>query len=311
MSRQNLEIKRKPFFVFTLLHYHVILLIITVFCPVIIYHIRRSRYEFKRYQETIEHNANPAQEELFKAIDNNDIETIKKRIATGIDLNQYRDCQIDQHYYCSTPLIAALRGGNHPAAQLLLQSGADGAAVDGLGKTPLHFAAEKGYIDIVTLLLEKYECTLNENYDEFGNTPLHCAAEYGHYEVVQLLIQKGAVVTIVDGTHDDTPLHCAVRSGMRCEYGIPYCFAQSDHYLEIVKLLLNHGAHTNQTNNQGNTPLHCAVEFCKENSDCSDQLILVQYLINNKADKNALNNEGKTPLMLTNCFAVKQLLKEN
>lgn len=296
---------------FTLLCCHLILLIITVFCTVIIYHICRSRYEFNRYQEAIAHNANPEQEKLFKALHENDIETVKKCIKDGIDLNQSLDCQVDQHYYCSTPLIAALRRGNHVAAQLLLQSGADGAAADGLGKTPLHFAAEKGYIDMVTVLLEKHECTLNENYDEFGNTPLHCAAEYGHYEVAQLLLQKGAVVTIADGTHDDTPLHCAVRSGMRREYGIPYCFAQSDRYLAIVKLFLNHGAPINRKNNQGNTPLHCAVEFCKENSDCSDQLILMQYLINNNADKNALNNEGKTPLMLTNCFAVKQLLKEN
>ncbi len=297
---------------FILLFFYLILIII-IFCIVILYYICRSRwerYEFRRLQEPVPQNANPELKKLYKAIHHNDIETVKKLIADGINLDEYFDCQIDQHYYCATPLIVALKDDKHTIAQLLLQSGADGAAADGLGKTPLHFAAEKGYIDLVTSLLEKYDCAINENYGEFGNTPLHCAAEYGNYEVAQLLIQKGANVTIADGTHDDTPLHCAARSGMRREYGIPYCFAKSDHYLALVKLLLNHGAHINQKNNQGNTPLHCAVEFCKDNSNCSDQLMLVQCLIDNKADRNAINNEGKTPLMMASCFSVKQLFKD-
>ncbi len=58
------------------------------------------------------------------------------------------------------------------------------------GRTTLHLAAMKGYIQIVHMLLEK-GIDINTR-DSQGWTALHLAAETGQQAVVKLLLDRGA-----------------------------------------------------------------------------------------------------------------------
>lgn len=61
-------------------------------------------------------------------------------------------------------------------------------------QTPMHIAAEKGNLGIVTLLY-KYGADINAR-DETDFIPLHRASAGGHLEVVRFLIENGADVKI-------------------------------------------------------------------------------------------------------------------
>ncbi|XP_071541534.1 acyl-CoA-binding domain-containing protein 6 isoform X1 [Panulirus ornatus] len=64
------------------------------------------------------------------------------------------------------------------------------------GMTLLHWAADRGYVDIAKYLLEK---KINVNaQDVEGQTALHYAAFCGHLETIQVLLNHGADPTVQD-----------------------------------------------------------------------------------------------------------------
>lgn len=60
-------------------------------------------------------------------------------------------------------------------------------------RSPLHFAASKGKVDFVKLLIDNGAKTETKNIN--GETPLHFAVKKGRADVVKYLISKGAKVT--------------------------------------------------------------------------------------------------------------------
>ncbi len=72
------------------------------------------------------------------------------------------------------------------------------------GNIGLHIAASKGYVQIISLLLQR-GTNINIQ-DIFGNTALHYATDRGRKEAVQLLIYSNALVNIQD-FRGNTPLH--------------------------------------------------------------------------------------------------------
>jgi hypothetical protein len=66
------------------------------------------------------------------------------------------------------------------------------------GRSPLSWAAQKGYNAVVKLLIEN--SAVVDSADNSGRTPLSWAAGNGHEAVVMLLIEYGAVVDSVDNS---------------------------------------------------------------------------------------------------------------
>ena len=111
-------------------------------------------------------------------------------------------------------LIQAACSGDVEHVRRLLQ--ADPAQVHTrdpyLQSTPLHYAAHRGYLEIVQLLLTAGADVMARE-GSSDTVPLHWAAEGGHLEVARLLVDQGADVNAIDGWHNVSPLGWAVAIG--------------------------------------------------------------------------------------------------
>ena len=106
----------------------------------------------------------------------------------------------------------------------------------------IHFAAEKGYVQVLKKLADSgidVNCTAPNRYK---STPLHYASLNGHLEVAKLLLQKGANINCQD-KNKQTPLHFAQIFGKK----------------EIMKLLLENGCDIDLKDNYGKTAEEIAV----------------------------------------------------
>ncbi|MDO9404278.1 MAG: ankyrin repeat domain-containing protein [Polaromonas sp.] len=86
----------------------------------------------------------------------------------------------------SALMLASISGQVTMASQLI-QRGAD---VNKTGWTPLHYAASKGHVAVISLLLENHAYI--DAPSPNGTTPLMMAAMYGTGAAVKLLLDQGA-----------------------------------------------------------------------------------------------------------------------
>src|SRR5215469_5157351 len=95
---------------------------------------------------------------------------------------------------------------------------------DTWGQTPLSFAADKGHVAVVKLLLDYDEVNADSRKND-GQTPLFLAAAMGHDAVVKLLLDTGRVDLNSKDTYGRTSLSLAAANGHEA----------------VVKLLLESG----------------------------------------------------------------------
>ena len=184
--------------------------------------------------------------------------------------------------------------GDTQAVRVLLDSGADHAAPDWFGRTPLHFARTEEVAR--ALLMSGANPSARDRYD---STPLHYARTAG---VASALIEFGADHSALD-YYDRTPLHFARTEG-------------------IARVLLKNGADPNAWDRGGFPPLHRA-----DNGAVASALIefgatvemivpsgtmlhgtysgeAVKVLVKAGLDPNEFNNSfGTTPL--SQCFTAE------
>jgi len=86
-----------------------------------------------------------------------------------------------------SPLMLAALAGNERLCRMLIEKDAD---VNKPGWTPLHYAATKGHLAVMSMLLDEnaYIDAASPN----GSTPLMMAAHYGTPQAVKLLLEAGA-----------------------------------------------------------------------------------------------------------------------
>jgi len=110
--------------------------------------------------------------------------------------------------------VASQYGQTSFLYHLALHWNADYEKADADGRTPLHWAAYKGYGDIIRLLI--FMDVSIDRKDKEGCTPLHWAAIVGNGEAATLLLQGGAVELL---DHRDvtgsTPAELATEKGHR------------------------------------------------------------------------------------------------
>ena len=164
--------------------------------------------------------------------------------------------------FVESPVADAARSGDLDEVRLLLRGGADVNAAQGDGMSALHWAAERGDMALMEVLL--YAGAELEASTRIGHyRPLHIAARNGNVEVVIRLIEAGADINSVTDPSGSTPLHLAALSGngsvvrelvnagadidsREAEWQqTPLIFAASWNRLETVVTLLELGADPN------------------------------------------------------------------
>ena len=201
------------------------------------------------------------------------------------------------------PLAEAGLKGNAAIVNLLVSAGADPAARDNFGQTPLDLALAyknraaisaylrlaqdrpdcraaadhametatlRGRLQLVQLLLD---AGFDLNRADPGASPyLHQAALKGHAKIVQLLLARGADANALDG-NGSTPLHNAASGGST----------------DVITVLLDRGARIDAAErNSGATPLMLAASLSRTAA--------VALLLARGADPGLRDSSGHTAL---------------
>lgn len=93
-------------------------------------------------------------------------------------------------------LKACQNGQKGVVTAFLKKDGINVNAVDETGQAPIHYACQRGYRDIVKMLLDKgADANVISN---TSVTPLHMAARSGNKEIVGMLVDAGADINATD-----------------------------------------------------------------------------------------------------------------
>lgn len=169
----------------------------------------------------------------------------------------------------SFPLHTLAEKGYPDLVRVLLLSNVDGDIKNANGCTPLYLAASKNHTEVVKLLLE-YKCDPNIS-NKYQKTPLYIASRFGHLNTVRTLLSYNSKSNI--GTIDnETPLLVASRGG----------------HIDIVELLIQNNSDINIINKDSQTPLYIAAS----NGRCD----IVELLLKNGCDRNKSDFLNETPL---------------
>jgi len=202
-----------------------------------------------------------AAENIFAAAEVGDVESIKKLLAGGAEVN-------GKNKGGYTALHLAAKRGQAAAAAALLEAKVDIAAASKSGKTALHYVAYyNGNLDLAKLLLDA-EAPVNAM-DGKNKTPLDYAVSKKRTELAELLRSKGGKT--------GKELAAAENIFAAAEVGD----------LEAIKKHLEGGVDVNAANKGGYTALHMAVRRGQKDA--------VALLLEKGANVNA-ERKGKTPL---------------
>jgi ankyrin repeat protein len=225
---------------------------------------------------------------LFKAIEVNDFKQVNKLIEKGIDLNNVNSAGL-------TPLVWAVYLGKYEMTKYLIEHGAnvsitwkeyeDGAMYPRNGSAPIRWAVQKGYEDIVELLVSKHASPVVSLFLEENLNVFHLAANQGSHIIMQTLLNgyaDSSKITFdprVDKELADFYLNNNQVGVFDYSRTTPFDIAAYSGNISICKQFLELGLGVdNETKAEGKkyTPLYFAIQ--------GSQVETARFLIDNGAD---------------------------
>ncbi|MDN8588479.1 ankyrin repeat domain-containing protein [Paenibacillus sp. 11B] len=174
-------------------------------------------------------------EQLFKAAEGRDSESIGKWIQEGANINA-------QDQSGRTAAMIATYNNDLATAKLLIQAGADVNVQDDMKNTPFLYAGAEGYLDILKLTIEAEADPSITN--RYGGTALIPASEHGYVDVVRELLTQ----TSVNVNHVNQLGWTALLEAIILNDG-------NKRQQETIQLLIDHGADVNLMDRDGISPL--------------------------------------------------------
>lgn len=217
-----------------------------------------------------------------------------------------------------SPLMCAVKRGHHKAAVFLIKRGSPIDLRDAHQRTCLHVAAYSANAETVDIILENGGMCLIDSLDRDNRTPLHYAAAKGSLEILQKLLSAGAKIDIKDD-EEKIPLHMATESGsLACvkvllqvdpktlsstEYRLraPLHYAAYEGHFELAKFLLDKGANPDQRDENHLTPLLIATRLNHYN--------IVVLLLDYGAKLSAHSKNRTTPIDLAAYFGNARIVR--
>lgn len=132
-----------------------------------------------------------------------------------------------------TALIEAVKNNQLTAVTLLLDQKANLKIKDNNELAAIHYAADRGYFEVLQLLVEK-DSTIVNDVSVRGWTALHLAARKGHYD------GSGDLNVARAGDSKDSS-----RDGSEEDFGMKDLNADPKGYFKIAQLLIMKGANIN------------------------------------------------------------------
>nr|XP_042905260.1 uncharacterized protein LOC107454385 [Parasteatoda tepidariorum] len=250
------------------------------------------------------------QEAMF-IIKHGTLDEFERLLEEGLDTNA-----IIVENRCSKMIHVASYFGRCDIIELLITKGVCVSETDKQGRKPLHYAAEKGHLEIVKILIRnganasaggggigsKY-CHFASRFgrrnilefffseggdanetDEIGWTLLHYAAVNNDVDIVEYLVDNGANIHAEQFATGMKPMHIASEYG--CE--------------KVVDYFLLKGAGVDTTNKFCNTSLHLAASEGK--------LETVEVLLKHKANIHAADEDGNQAIHLSSKYGHRDVL---
>ena len=192
--------------------------------------------------------------------------------------------------FLRAPLIRAVKQGRVDMMRILLDKGADVDACDMAGNTSLHFAANRGEFEAVSLL-SKYGVNMSPM-NHRGSTPLHWIHNMDADNILSdktvamasLLVKAGADVNA--GTQTTPFIETTQRIDTQ---KIPWDYYKSSPpHIELLDLMMQHNADIDAIDNYGNTALHYAT--------LQGLPWMITWLLSHGASMHITNLNGHTPL---------------
>lgn len=197
-------------------------------------------------------------------------------LSSGLQLEKARDDN------GRTPLFGLVCEPQYDTslAKAFLDAGAKATAKDANLGTPLHFAGNRSFAE----LLFKFGADLSAK-DHDGFTPLHMACRGRRLDVAEFLLSKGVKVDAATTKMQWTPLLLATDPKED-----DTCLKYRERHRNLIKLLLAHGANVQATASDGQTVLHNAAR--------AGNLDLVKYAVEHGVNVRAVTADEKTALHL-------------
>ncbi len=215
-------------------------------------------------------------------------------------------------YVYDTSLMRAVKIDDPDRVRTLIYTNVDTNERNYAGITPLTVAAERGHVDIISLLVEKGKADVNLT-SSYGITPLIAASAAGQTAAAKYLLDHGANSAVRDNTGktallysllNDTPDLTAVLSkGGEVSVNLPdpsgnspLMIASQKGFVKQVKSLLAGGAHVDYRNPASGLSA-LAAAAAEDHSD-----VIRALARNGHATLDLPDLNGRTPLM----YAVEQ-----
>ena len=196
---------------------------------------------------------------------------------------------MDENQDSGTTLMSLVGEGDCEAVNCILKKGDDVNFSDKNGKTLVHIAAEKGFVDMLQIL-HGNGANLDVKDINGRNIIWYALMKRNNYSIIRWLTQQDVDVKCRD-KEGFTPAHHAASTGD----------------LDMLKLLHSNGAHIHQVSRKGYTSIMAAVD-----GTCDYET--VRWLIKQQVDINCCDKDGLTPAYYAarkGNLAVLKLLEKN